>query len=82
MRQISFLKITPFLAAVLLASCGESDRNASSANDAVQVKKVRVETVQVVTVKKDVTFTATVEADKVTIYAPAMGGRIRRFSSK
>lgn len=79
MRQISFLKITPFLAAVLLASCGESDRNASSANDAVQVKKVRVETVQVVPVNQDVTFTATVEADKVNNIAPAMGGRIRKI---
>ncbi len=79
MRQNSFLKITPLLAATLLASCGGSDRNASSANDAAQAKKVRVETVQVVPVKQDVTFTATVEADKVNNIAPAMGGRIRKI---
>lgn len=79
MRQINFLKITPLLAAALLASCGESDRNASSANDAVQVKNVRVETVQVVPVNQVVTFTATVEADKVNNIAPAMGGRIRKI---
>ena len=79
MRQNSLLRITPLLAAALLASCGGSDRGASSENEAAQTKKVRVETVQVVPVGQDATFTATVEADKVNNIAPAMGGRIRKI---
>ncbi|MCE5177521.1 MAG: efflux RND transporter periplasmic adaptor subunit [Porphyromonadaceae bacterium] len=79
MRQNSLLRITPLLAAALLASCGGSDRGASSENEAAQTKKVRVETVQVVPVSQDATFTATVEADKVNNIAPAMGGRIRKI---
>ena len=79
MRQNSLLRITPLLAVALLASCGGSDRSARSENEATQTKKVRVETVQVVPVNQDATFTATVEADKVNNIAPAMGGRIRKI---
>ena len=71
MRQISLLKITPFWQRVVAS---RRIRSPSSANDARRWKRV-----QVVPVNQDVTFTATVEADKVNNIAPAMGGRIRKI---
>ena len=79
MRQNSFLRITPLLAAALLASCGGTDRTGSAESEASQKTKVRVEAVRLVPVKQNATFTATVEADKVNNIAPAMGGRIRKI---
>ncbi len=79
MRRYSFLKITPLLAAALLASCGGADRTANSESDTPQTTKVRVEEVRLTPVDQLSTFTATVEADKVNNIAPAMGGRIREI---
>ena len=77
MRRFIFSRITPFLAVALFASCGGTDRNETTENEAPQRAKVRVERVQVVPVDQISTFTATVEADHVNNIAPAMGGRIR-----
>ena len=79
MRQYSLLKITPLVAAALLASCGGGDRSQSTESDAPQKSKVRVEEVRLVPVDQVSTFTATVEADQVNNIAPAMGGRIREI---
>ncbi|MFA7492994.1 MAG: efflux RND transporter periplasmic adaptor subunit [Proteiniphilum sp.] len=79
MRRYSLLKITPILAAALLASCGGGDRSGSAEGEATQKTKVRVEKVQLVSVDQISTFTATVEADQVNNIAPAMGGRIREI---
>ena len=79
MRRYTLLKITPILAAALLASCGGGDRSGSAEGEAMQKTKVRVEKVQLVSVDQISTFTATVEADQVNNIAPAMGGRIREI---
>lgn len=79
MRQKTLLRITPLLAAALLASCGGTDRTGSAESEVSQKTKVRVEAVRLVPVEQNATFTATVEADKVNNIAPAMGGRIRKI---
>lgn len=79
MRQKTLLRITPLLAAALLASCGGTDRTGSAESEVSQKTKVRVEAVRLVSVEQNATFTATVEADKVNNIAPAMGGRIRKI---
>ncbi len=79
MRRYSVLKITPILAAALLASCGGGSGTEGSESEVLQKTKVRVEAVRLVPVEQVSTFTATVEADKVNNISPAMGGRIREI---
>lgn len=79
MKIFNFLKFTPLLSIALLLSCGGSGQNDSSANEASEKTRVRVEEVSLVPVDQISTFTATVQADKVNNIAPAMGGRIREI---
>lgn len=79
MKKYNLLKFTPFLTAALLASCSGKGASEGTASKAPQKKKVRVETVQMVSVDQISTFTALVEADQVNNIAPAMGGRIRKI---
>ena len=80
MRRYSVLKITPLLAAAMLASCGGADRGGSTENETPEKRRVRVEEVRLMPVDQLSTFTATVEANQVNNIAPAMGGRIRTIN--
>lgn len=79
MKMYNLLKFTPLLSIALLLSCGGSGKTDSTATEAPQKARVRVEEVRLVPVDQISTFTATVEADKVNNIAPAMGGRIREI---
>ncbi len=79
MKTYNLSKFTPFIALLLLSSCGGKTASKQTENEAPQKTKVRVEEVRLVPVDQVATFTATVEADAVNNIAPAMGGRIRRI---
>lgn len=79
MNIYSLLKVTPLLAAALLASCEGKEQAGAAESEATPKTNVRVEEVRMVPVDQISTFTATIEADKVNNISPAMGGRIRKI---
>lgn len=78
MKTLKFLKITPFLALLLLTSCGGDKKD--SEQDSVSARSVKIEEVKMQEVEQLSTFTANIEANTVNNILPALGGRIRSIS--
>lgn len=79
MKIKELLKIMPFVALVTLSACGGGEKEKKATETAVELKKVRVQAAEIVSVSQSSTFTATVEANMTNNIAPAIPGRIRKI---
>ena len=80
MKMYNLVKFTPFIAILLFASCSGLSKKTESTVTVKEKQKVRIETVELIPVEQNVTFTATVEPNLVNNISPAMGGRIRKIN--
>ncbi|MDD2244935.1 MAG: efflux RND transporter periplasmic adaptor subunit [Dysgonamonadaceae bacterium] len=80
MKMYNLVKFTPFIALLFLASCSGLSKKSESTETVEAKQKVRIETVELIPIEQNVSFTATVEPNLVNNISPAMGGRIRKIN--
>lgn len=80
MKMYNLVKFTPFIAILILASCSGFSKKTESTETVKEKQKVKIETVALIPIEQNVSFTATVEPNLVNNISPAMGGRIRKIN--